>query len=204
MRGKIGTNKQLIAGKYRHTSISLREISRRRVKAAVQILRRNGVSWSESEILQRLAKFYLSAWRGQGEKADSARRYNAESGRWSYVRMAWYVDRVIYAALWERSTHAGQSISRMLDFAIRYYLPRLVEIALSNPYNRNKRAVSNFVYWDARCANRMPKRPERFVTYAWITTANDSRNLIFNQETRLWTSNELFAQNFPPPDRESA
>jgi hypothetical protein len=192
MQAEPKQRKALVAGKYRHTSVSLRRASQRRVRAALKILRRNGIIWSESEILFRLAKMYLAAWRGFGEKSDTARRYSlkgAQHGK--YVRMPWYVDRVVHAALWERSVHSGLSISRMLDFAIRYYVPRLMEYLLPNPYNRCRRAQRNFAYWHARAERRFPKRAAIFITYSWSTERNDRTGLNFHQESRYLTKEQL-------------
>jgi hypothetical protein len=186
--------RELMAGKYRHTSVSLRPTSKRRLKAALKILRRNGVKESESAILFRLAKMYLAAWRGRGDKSYTARRYNLERVKGGkYVRMPWYVERIVHAALWERSLHTGVSISRMLDFAIRYYLPRLLENVLPNPFSRNRRAQRNFAYWNARAERRSPMRTEIFITYSWRTDRNDRLGLIFHQETRYLTKRELFS-----------
>jgi hypothetical protein len=101
--------------------------------------------------------------------------------------------RIVHAALWERSLHSGVSISRMLDFAIRYYLPRLIASTVANPYIRSRRAWQNFAYWNTRAEQQFPKHPEIFITYSWQTERNDNHGLIFNQKTRYLTKKELFS-----------
>jgi len=119
--------------KYHSTSVTMRAASRRRFHAALKVLRRKGVCWSESELLRRLAKTYLRHWIGRYLKSATARRYNLTIEGEKYVRMPWYVDQMLYAILWQRAIHSGESISRMFDFAIRHYLPRLMEEHLRSP-----------------------------------------------------------------------
>lgn len=170
---------------YHHTSVSVRPGSFRRLKAALRIARRNGLDWSESELLRRLAKLYLQAWRGRGLKSASARRYNRQTGDQRYCRIPWYVDKILYAVLWERSVHSGESVSRMLDFAIRHYTRRLLEGALSNPYSRHPRAQRNFAYWQARQERRRNPRPDLFITYQCETRQNNLIGLAYSQKYKI-------------------
>lgn len=176
---------------YHSTSVSLRKVSRRRFWAALKILRRNGVPWSESELLRRLAKLYLRHWRGRGVKSATARRYNREFAGEKYVRVAWYVDRVLYAVLWERSVHTGESISRQLDFAIRHYMPRLLEEFLSSPMPGSARARRNHTYWRNRLEKRPHPQPDVFITYECCTAENSHSALRYAQEYRIYRKNEL-------------
>ncbi|HMV37175.1 MAG TPA: hypothetical protein PKW28_00155 [Turneriella sp.] len=170
---------------YNHTSISVRPNSHRRLKAAVKIARRAGIEWSESEILRRLAKLYLQAWRGRGKKSATARRYNQPVQGARYKRIPWYVDKVLYAVLWERSVHSGESVSRMLDFAIRHHLPQLMEAVLRNPYTRHVRARRNASYWEARYNRRPHRRPELFITYSCKTSENGPHGLEYRQKYEI-------------------
>lgn len=170
---------------YHHTSVSVRASSFRRLKAALKVARRNGLDWSESELLRRLAKLYLQAWRGTGLKSATARRYNRVTEAQKYRRIPWYIDRVLYAVLWERSIHSGESVSRILDFAIRHYTPRLLEGVLRNRYARHPRAQRNFFYWQARYDKRQNLRPDLFITYSCETRENSRRSLTFTQKSEI-------------------
>lgn len=194
--------KKIHAFEFHNTSITVRRRSWLRLKAAVRLVRRYGVDWSESEILHRLATLYLQAWHGNGKKSATARRYNKEIENHRYRRVAWYASKVLYSALWGRGIHTGESISRMLDFAIRYYTPRLLEEVLSNPYSQHPVARRNHAYWATRWAQRFPKRPAPFITYQCSTLDNTIKGLKYTQETRIYTKAELFAldsaKNTPP------
>lgn len=175
---------------YHSTSISLRPASRRRFRAGLLILRRNGVSWSESELLRRLAKLYLRHWRGHGLKSATARRYNRDQAG-KYERMPWYVDKVLYSVLWERAVHSGESISRMLDFAIRHYLPRLLEEYLGSPIPGVARSERNSPYWQKRHERRPRPQREIFITYQCSTEQNDRCGLIYRQKAIILQKHEL-------------
>ena len=179
---------------YCHTSVSLRHKSARRLKAAVKLVRSRGIEWSESELLRRLAKLYLQAWRGRGMLTVSARRYNHELRDHKYCRMAWYIDKMLYRILWQRAIYSGESISRMLDFAIRHYMPRLLEAVLTNPYSRNGRAQRNFAYWEARQERRPNKRPGIFINYQCETRENSRFVLEYTQRYVIFTNST------PPPE----
>jgi hypothetical protein len=167
------------AFEHHRTSLSLREKSCRRVAAARKILARNGIRMSESELLSRLAKEYLLRWRGQGKKSATARRYNASAGLFR-VR-PWYVDRVLYSLLWERAIHSGESVSRIVDFAVQHYLPRLLELLLRNPLPRNRRSMKNAQYWRQRADSRPAQQAEHFINYECQTHFNHGGQLIYTQ-----------------------
>lgn len=183
--------------KYRWTSVTLREASRRRFQAALRILRRNGVEWSESELLRRLAKTYLRHWRGRGVSAVTGRRYNVSIRGEKYVRMAWYIDQMLSAILSERALHSGESISRMLDFAIRHYLPRLIEEILRAPMPGCTRAARNQAYWLSRYLRRHKPQSEIFITYQSHTHENSPKGLKYTLEYQILTKSELFRLEFP-------
>jgi hypothetical protein len=143
-------------------------------------LRRNGIDFSESELLAWLAKEYLQRWRGEGVKSATARRYNP--GKGGYRVRPWYVDRVLYSLLWQRAIHSGESVSRMLDFAIRFYMPRLVEILLRNPRGGKRHSGSNSVYWRRRSSARARQLPQVFINYQCDTLENKSGPLDYRQK----------------------
>ncbi|GAB4429639.1 MAG: hypothetical protein OHK0011_12130 [Turneriella sp.] len=99
--------------------------------------------------------------------------------------MPWYVDKVLYRVLAERALHSGESISRMLDFAIRHYLSRLVEDVLRNPYSRHPRAQRNFAYWESRYQRRKNPKPDLFITYSCETRENSIGALEYVQRYEI-------------------
>ncbi len=165
---------------YHHTSVSLQNCHSRRVRAALLVVRRNGLELSESVLLAMLAKEYLRRWRGFGIKSATARRYNI--GKGTYCVRPWYVDRVLYSLLWHRAIHSGESVSRMVDFAIKFYLPRLLESLLRNAKPGSDRSGRNTDYWRRRSLARSGQLGVAFINYQCETIKNKSGVLKYIQK----------------------
>ncbi len=163
--------------KNKKTSISLPGVSYRRMCAARKVFARNGIRYSEQEIYRRLFKDFLKNWRGHGKKANSLRRYNADGK--AYEIHPLYINQVLYAALWQRALHSGESISRMLDVAIRVYLPRMLEDLLRSVNSPNSR------YWMARYGRRVRQYPDFFINYLCQTRSNDGNGLEYLQSVQI-------------------
>lgn len=170
---------------YYLTSITVRRQSKRRLRAALKILARNGVFWSESELLRRFAKMYLGLWRGTGGKPAAVRRHNVSLKNHSYVRVSWYMDRILHAILAEKAIHSGESVSRMLDFAIRHYTPQLLEACLRTPMPKHTRGGRNAAYWQERWQRRKRHLPQLFITYQCKTHENGNRGLRYEQAYQI-------------------
>ncbi|MBX3721587.1 MAG: hypothetical protein KF713_07110 [Turneriella sp.] len=168
--------------KHQKTSVSLPRVSYRRLTAARRIFYRHGLSYSDQEIYRRLFRLFLKNWRGHGRKTNSLRRYNA-AGK-DYAIHPLYVNQVLYAALWQRALHSGESISRMLDLAIRVYLPRLLEELLSQP-STTRSSARNMTFWKARYALRVHQHPDFFINYECETQRNQHGNLEYIQKMRI-------------------
>jgi hypothetical protein len=188
---------QIHQSQHHHTSITLTPKCRRRLKAAQLILARNGVVWSESEILRRLAIPYLQAWRGNKLKSATARRYNQKYKEIRYVRVSWYIDKVLYSILWQRAIHSGMSISRMLEFAMRYYMPELMESTLQIPVPGNARSRQNWRYWQKRYEQRRRPKPKIFVIYQSKTMRNTSGRLKYRLKYEIWPFKRLWQGPLP-------
>jgi len=162
---------------YYHTSVTLRARSVRRIRAVRKLLSRAGIEFSESRIMDELLRQYLLLWRGQGCKPATLRRYNIDGQ--AYQIRPFYINRVLYAAATERATHSGESVSRMLDFAIRNYARRLIENFL-----RSARGVpeQKRILWATRYVCRS-HREEFFISYKCGTIENKRSNLIWYQQT---------------------
>lgn len=167
---------------HKKTSISLPRNSHRKMSAARRVFARNGLLYSEQEIYRRLFKIFLKHWRGGGVKTNGLRRYNA-SGK-GYEIHSLYINQVLYAALWQRALHSGESISRMLDVAIRVYLPRLLESLLSVS-SRRPEPGRNIKYWSGRYARRHNTYPDFFINYSCHTYNNASGHLQYTQEMQI-------------------
>lgn len=159
------------------TSVSLPNISYRRLCAARMIFARHGIRYSDQEIYRRLFKYFLRNWRGRGKKTNSLRRYNADGK--AYEIQPLYINQVLYAALWQRALHSGESISRMLDVAIRIYLPRMLEDLLRSVSSRNSS------YWQARYGRRARQYPDFFINYICQTRNNDGNGLEYIQGAQI-------------------
>jgi hypothetical protein len=167
---------------HRKTSVSLPRASYRRMCAARKIFARNGIRYSEQEIYRRLFKLFLKNWRGRGVKTNSLRRYNA-NGKGFEVHPL-YINQVLYAALWQRALHSGQSISRMLDVAIRVYLRQLLESLLSTEGPQTT-SIQNTNYWMRRYSLRRRQDPDFFINYLCRTRNNDPSGLEYSQSMQI-------------------
>lgn len=164
---------------HKKTSVSMHQSSYRRLCAARKIFARHGIHYSDQEIYRRLFKHFLKNWRGRGPKSNGLRRYNAR--RSDYEIHPLYINQVLYGALWQRALHSGESISRMLDFAIRVYLPRLLEEILRSEGNSRENAN----YWESRYQRRKRQYSDFFINYSCTTRESTSNRLEYLQETQI-------------------
>jgi hypothetical protein len=179
--------------KYHRTSVSLPRVAYRRLTAARRIFARHGIVYSDQEIYRRLFKHYLTNWRGRGRKTNGLRRYNCDGK--SYEVHALYINQMLHAALWQRAIHSGESISRMLDVAIRVYLPRLLEEILSYS-SRVSFSTHSRAYWAARYSRRKRQYPELFINYQCRTERNDAKGIQYLQKVEILSETELLRGDF--------
>ncbi len=134
---------------------------------------------------EELLKIYLGFWRGSGAKPANLRRYNIDAGDYNVRPL--YVNKVLHAIATQRAVHTGESLSRMLDFAIRNYVPRLLESLLAG--NRwispEKRQI-----W-AEKHSRRRRRNLYFITYKSETQENSGANLCWLQNSQFIPKNTL-------------
>jgi len=173
----------ILSSQYHHSSVSIRITSHNRMKKALSLLRRHDILLSESEIYRRLLNIYLRFWRGRAGKSATARRYNTKGV--GFVIRPWYVNRVLYSVAWERSMHSGESVSRMLDFAIRRYLPRLVKGLISTIPNSVADSDYEELFGQLHFGKRNRNPFDFFINYSCRTETNQSARLRYVQETTL-------------------
>ncbi len=184
----------------RNTSITLTPRCKRRLLAAQIILARNGVIMSQSDILSHLIMLYLQAWRGKGLKSATLRRKNVQykKKKIRYVQVSFYVDKVLYSVLWERAIHSGMSVSRMMEFAMRYYMRELMERTLRTPARGCKRAEVNWRYWAKRYEQRKRPKPKVFIIYQAKTMRNSSGRLKYHLKYEICPFERLWQGPLPP------
>lgn len=164
---------------YYHTSVTLRARSVRRVRAVRKLLSRAGIEFSESRVFDELLRLYLRLWRGNGPKPATLRRYNTDGH--AYRIRPFYINRVLHAVAAQRAMHSGESLSRMLDFAIRRYSQRLLEDSMSSSRflslaDRNR--------WSERYRLRR-HREAFFISYVCKTQTNLAASLMLHQQSSL-------------------
>lgn len=180
--------KSITARDHHYTSVTLPRGSFRRLDSARKIFARNGIHLSNQALYRFLFKHYLKNWRGRRLKSNSLRRYNADGKNYSIHAL--YINKVLHSALSQRANHSGESLSRILDVAIRVYLPRLIEEVLQSAPPRPG-GTNNAYYWAARYARRSRRYSDLFVIYHCFTQANDGIALKYTETTKILTKEEL-------------
>lgn len=175
----------------------IREISFRRLKAACHILKRNKRYISENYIICELLNEYLKIWRGKPTATKRSRRYNL-LGK-TYIRRAIYLKCELYRAAWLRGSHSGESISRMIDFSIRYFLPRLMtRLLVVSPKSACETRISE--YWRRRWYCGKKARPPFFLNYEEHGSPTENRGLIWCQTLKF---KHYSGMDIPPWDLRS-
>lgn len=175
----------------------VREASWRRLRAACNILSRNKQNFSENYLLKELLREYLITWRGKMKSTGRTRRYNLTGKK--YVRRAIYINYSLYRAAWQRSSHSGESVSRMVDFAVRCILPRVLARLLAvapKSYFENQ----NSEYWRRRWFCRKIVRQEIFLNYSEYSKQGSNHSHEWVQITTLRPSGVKY---IPPWDLRS-
>ena len=183
---------------YYMTSVTLRAVSVRRVRAVRRLLQRHGLKFSESRLSEELLRLYLRHWRGIGKKPATLRRYNIDGK--DYQIRPLYINRVLHAAATQRALHTGESLSRMLDVAVRVYARRLLESVLSShgQVDRHIREI-----WNKKYARRR-LRDAYFISYEGETLENRGSTLSWMSKAHLIPKKGLRADEILARMRDSA
>jgi hypothetical protein len=167
----------------RYTSVTIRKNVHSCLKKAVSMLAERGLQFSEQRLMRECLRLALHLWRGQRGKARRNKRYNRKLG--SYEIVPFYTTEALRSVAWLRCHHSGMSLSRLMDFAIRHYLDRVVEGWLSVDYVG--RAEEDIAVWKAKYEKRRPA-PGFIISYDNLTHKNDRIVLMFEErmEFKPW------------------
>ena len=172
----------------RYTSVTLQTNTKVALLQAVEQLNAHGIEFSAQRVMRECFRIALKLWRGRGPIADRTKTYNPCAG--PCVIVPYYTTESMRSASWARCHHAGISHSRMMDFALRTYLPRVLEYWLSGvPHGRDKKDAA---FWAARYARRL--NGESFlISYKATEFRNDGIVLNYAEKTEIIP--------WPPPSR---
>lgn len=161
------------------TSVTLRKTTVRRLNAIRRLFNSQGIKFSESRLCEELLRLYLRHWRGNGEKPATLRRYNLDGK--DYQIRPLYINRALHAVATQRAMHTGESLSRIVDLAIRLYARRFLESVLGS-----HRGVPKPIrdIWYLRYSLRRLREPF-FISYAGTTNENEGASLSWSGSTQF-------------------
>jgi len=172
--------------KPRRTSVTLRLSTHTLLHKAIPLFKQRGLNCSEQRLMRECLRVALKLWRGRRNIAERNRKYNARVGPYEIV--PWYTTENLRAIAHARCHHAGISLSRLMDFAIVTYLPRVIEYWLRFDYYWRDKADA--AAWARKYACR--RHFERFViSYETQTERNDGTALKYSEKTTI--------NPWPPP-----
>lgn len=171
----------------RLTSVTLRTRTRVALRDAVGVLAGAGLQFSEQRLMRECLRTALKLWRGRQMIAARNRKYNRSAGPYEIV--PFYTTEALRSAACARCHHAGMSLSRLVDFAVSHYLPRVLEywLRFDYPWRDQQDAQA----WREKYALRR-NSTDFLISYKGITLENDGTRLNFSEKTEILP--------WPPPD----
>ena len=164
----------------RHTSVTLRSSTRAALRDAVGLLAGGGLQFSEQRLMRECVRIALKLWRGRRQIAARNRKYNRCAG--AYEIVPFYTTEALRSAAWARCHHAGMSFSRLMDFAVACYLPRVLEYWLRFDYSWRDRQDAQS--WRAKYALRR-NSADFVISYQAVTLENNGTRLNFSEKTEI-------------------
>lgn len=164
----------------RLTSLSMRSSLRKRLKAGVVLLNQRGVSFSEQRVMRECLRFALKFWRGRKHIATRNRKYNKRIGPYEIV--PFYTTEALRRVAHARCHHSGVSLSRMMDFAVTTYLPRVLEYWLRFEYR--DRDLADAARWCEKYERRL-HRSDFIISYDACTENNDGIVLKYTEKSEI-------------------
>lgn len=168
----------------------MRQAIRRRLEAGVAVLNDKNVRLSEQRVMRECLRFALKFWRGHGKIARRNRKYNGRLG--PYEIMPFYTTEALRSATQTRCHHAGISLSRLMDFAVAIYLPRVIEHWLQIEYHDRDKVDA--AIWRAKYGRRR-NCLDFVISYKSETAQNDGNRLEFTEKSEIlpWPPPRLLA-----------
>ncbi len=173
----------------RYTSVTIRKNIRLSLRKAVSTLGQHDLRFSEQRLMRECLRLALRLWRGRKEKARRNRRYNRKSGVYEIV--PFYTTEALRSVAWLRCHHSGISLSRLMDFAVRHYLERVVERWLSIDYEG--RSPDDVEFWKSKYEKRRVIA-NFIISYDNLTPRNDATVLAFEEKLEF--------EPWPPPQTQ--
>lgn len=173
----------------RRTSVTIRTSNRALLREASKSMRNRGVNFSEQRLMRECLRVTLKFWRGHKDRAARNKRYNYRTG--PYEIAPFYTTEALRSVAWTRCHQAGISLSRVIDFAVRFYLPRVMEYWLRYAYRDQDRADAEL--WAARYQQRL-HRDDFVISYEHRVVQNTETTLEFWEKTEI--------RPWPPPKTE--
>jgi hypothetical protein len=172
----------------RNTSVTLRTSTRAALRTAVKATELRGLHFSEQRLMRECLRIALKFWRSRGSIAACNRRYNKRVGEYQIV--PFYSSESLRSVSWARCHHSGMSLSRLMDFAVTHYLPRVVEYWLR--FEHRGTAKSDAVIWREKYAKRLHSE-DFIISYQSKTQSNDGTTLEYREKTEILP--------WPPPNQ---
>jgi len=164
----------------------MRSSTRHLLKLGTAQLKSRGFHFSEQRLMKECLRFALKFWRGRKGKSTRNRKYNKRIG--PYEIMPFYTSEALRAVAWARCHQAGISLSRIMDFAVRVYLPRVIESWCCLAYREEDRVDAQA--WQDLYAKRL-NRTAFVISYQSKTSKNDQNRLRYEEMTEI--------HPWPPP-----
>lgn len=171
----------------RQTSVTIRAALRQRLREAEAQLRRRGIRFSEQRLLRECIRLALRLWHGRKQIAARNRRYNRRPG--PYLIIPFYTTEALRRVAHARCHHSGMSFSRLVDFAVAHYLPRVVEYW--SRFDYGGRDPADVALWKERYERRV-NRGDFIISYKASTEKNNGIILEFTEKSEILP--------WPPPN----
>lgn len=147
---------------------------------AVDKLAKYNIDFSEQRLMRECFRIALKFWRGHRGIAARNKKYNQRVGPYEIV--PFYSTEALRGAAWTRCHHSGISLSRLMDFAIANYLPRVLEYWLRFDYHwRDKQDTET---WKTKY-NLRRNGDDFIISYYAHTERNDGRSLFYEERTEI-------------------
>jgi uncharacterized membrane protein len=164
----------------RRTSVTMRTATRATLQEALALFLARGLNFSEQRLMRECLRLALKFWRGRRDIARRNKKYNQCLGPYEIV--PFYTTEALRSIACARCHHSGISLSRMMDFAIARYLPRVIEEWLSVEfYWRDRKDIAA---WAGRYARRRASS-DFVINYDARTEKNNGIILEFCEKSEI-------------------